>query len=36
MEEVFKEVRLNVLRLSGEKQKTWDNSNITGEFYFKF
>jgi tetratricopeptide (TPR) repeat protein len=36
LEEVFKEVRLNVLRLSGEKQKTWDNSNITGEFYFKF
>lgn len=36
IEQVFKEVRLNVLRLSGEKQKTWDNSNITGEFYFKF
>ena len=36
IEQVFKEVRLNVLRLSGEKQNTWDNSNITGEFYFKF
>lgn len=36
LEQVFKEVRLNVLRLSGEKQKTWDNSNISGEFYFKF
>lgn len=36
LDQVFKEVRLNVLRLSGEKQKTWDNSNITGEFYFKY
>ncbi|HEU5290911.1 MAG TPA: caspase family protein [Cyclobacteriaceae bacterium] len=34
IEQVFKEVRLNVLRLSGEKQNTWDVSNITGEFYF--
>lgn len=34
IEEVFKEVRVNVLRLSGEKQYTWDSSNITGDFYF--
>ena len=34
IEQVFKEVRLNVLRLSGEKQNTWDVSNITGDFYF--
>jgi len=34
IEQVFKQVRINVLRLSGEKQYTWDNSNITGEFYF--
>jgi len=34
IEQVFKEVRLNVLNLSGQKQYTWDNSNITGEFYF--
>ena len=34
LEEVFKEVRVNVLRLSGEKQYTWDSSNITGDFYF--
>ncbi|HLZ17895.1 MAG TPA: caspase family protein, partial [Cyclobacteriaceae bacterium] len=34
LEQVFKEVRINVLRLSGERQYTWDNSNITGEFYF--
>jgi tetratricopeptide (TPR) repeat protein len=36
IEQVFKEVRANVLRLSGDKQNTWDSSNITGEFYFKF
>jgi hypothetical protein len=34
IEQVFKEVRINVLRLSGEKQFTWDNSNVVGEFYF--
>jgi hypothetical protein len=34
LEQVFKEVRINVLRLSGEKQYTWDNSNIMGEFFF--
>jgi hypothetical protein len=34
LEEVFKEVRINVLRLSGNQQYTWDNSNITGDFYF--
>lgn len=36
IEQVFKEVRLNVLRLSEDKQNTWDSSNIVGEFYFKF
>lgn len=36
IEQVFKEVRLNVLRQTGERQNTWDSSNITGEFYFKF
>jgi len=36
IESVFKEVRASVLRLSGNKQNTWDSSNITGEFYFKF
>ncbi len=36
IEQVFKEVRKNVLLLSGNKQNTWDNSNIVGEFYFKF
>ncbi len=36
IEQVFKEVRSNVLRLSGDKQNTWDSSNIIGEFYFRF
>lgn len=36
IEQVFKEVRMNVMRLSGDKQFTWDSSNIVGEFYFKF
>lgn len=36
IEQVFKEVRANVLKLSGDKQNTWDSSNIVGEFYFKF
>jgi tetratricopeptide (TPR) repeat protein len=36
IEQVFKEVRQNVLKLSDDKQNTWDSSNIIGEFYFKF
>ncbi len=36
IEQVFKEVRVNVLRMSGDKQYTWDSSNIIGEFFFKF
>jgi tetratricopeptide (TPR) repeat protein len=36
IEQVFKEVRMNVLKLSEDKQNTWDSSNIIGEFYFKF
>jgi uncharacterized caspase-like protein len=36
IEQVFKDVRMNVMRLSGDKQYTWDSSNIIGEFYFKF
>jgi tetratricopeptide (TPR) repeat protein len=36
IEQVFKEVRKNVMLLSGNRQNTWDNSNIVGEFYFKF
>lgn len=36
IEQVFKEVRAGVARMSGDKQNTWDSSNIVGEFYFKF
>jgi len=36
IEQVFKEVRANVLRQSGEKQNPWENSNIIGDFYFQF
>lgn len=36
IEQVFKEVRANVGHLSGNKQNTWDSSNIIGDFYFKF
>jgi tetratricopeptide (TPR) repeat protein len=36
IEQVFKEVRAGVLRLSGDKQNTWDSSNIVGDFFFKF
>lgn len=35
IEQVFKDVRANVLKLSGDRQNTWDSSNIIGEFYFK-
>lgn len=36
IEQVFKEVRANVLKLSDNKQNTWDSSNIVGEFHFKY
>jgi tetratricopeptide (TPR) repeat protein len=36
IEQVFKDVRQSVLRLSNNRQNTWDSSNIIGEFYFKF
>lgn len=36
IEQVFKEVRANVLQQSGNKQNTWDSSNIVGEFHFKY
>lgn len=35
IEQVFKDVRASVLRQSGDKQNPWENSNITGDFYFK-
>lgn len=36
IEQVFKDVRASVLRQSGDKQNPWENSNIIGDFYFKF
>ncbi len=36
IEQVFKDVRKNVLQLSKDRQYTWDSSNIIGDFYFKF
>lgn len=36
IEQVFKDVRKNVLKLSGDRQYTWDSSNIIGDFYFKY
>jgi uncharacterized caspase-like protein len=36
IEQVFKEVRMNVLRQSNNRQNTWDSSNIIGEFHFKY
>jgi tetratricopeptide (TPR) repeat protein len=36
IEQVFKEVRMNVLKQSGNKQNTWDSSNIIGEFHFRY
>lgn len=35
IEQVFKEVRANVLKISGDRQNPWENSNIIGDFYFK-
>ena len=35
IEQVFKEVRANVLRISEDRQNPWENSNIIGDFYFK-
>jgi hypothetical protein len=35
IEDVFKEVRRNVHKLSGEQQVPWENSSIFDDFYFK-
>jgi uncharacterized caspase-like protein len=34
LEEVFKQVRLQVMRDSGGQQIPWDSSSLTGDFYF--
>ncbi|HET6719609.1 MAG TPA: caspase domain-containing protein, partial [Rhodocyclaceae bacterium] len=34
IEDVFKRVRANVFRKSGEAQTPWESSSLTGDFYF--
>jgi hypothetical protein len=34
VEDVFKRVRTNVLRKSGESQTPWESSSLTGDFFF--
>lgn len=34
VEDVFKQVRMEVFRLSGGTQTPWENSSLVGEFYF--
>lgn len=35
IEDVFKRVRGNVVRKSGEAQTPWESSSLTGDFYFR-
>ncbi|MEO1050598.1 MAG: caspase family protein [Bacteroidota bacterium] len=35
IEEVFKQVRINVLKLSDQQQNPWENSSLVGDFYFR-
>ena len=34
IEDVFKQVRISVRKLTAEKQTPWESSSLTGEFYF--
>jgi hypothetical protein len=34
VEQVFKEVRINVIKLSNNAQTPWENSSLLGDFYF--
>lgn len=34
VEDVFKRVRVNVVKKSGESQTPWESSSLTGDFYF--
>jgi hypothetical protein len=34
VEQVFKQVRINVINLSNSKQTPWENSSLLGEFFF--
>jgi formylglycine-generating enzyme required for sulfatase activity len=35
LEQLFRDVRVNVMNATGKKQVPWDSSSLTGEFYFK-
>ncbi|GAB2176881.1 SUMF1/EgtB/PvdO family nonheme iron enzyme [Dongia sp. agr-C8] len=35
LEQLFRNVRVNVMNATGEEQVPWDASSLTGEFYFK-
>ena len=35
VEDVFKQVRINVVKASDGQQTPWESSSLTGEFYFK-
>ncbi|WP_395021917.1 SUMF1/EgtB/PvdO family nonheme iron enzyme [Dongia sp.] len=35
LEQLFRNVRVNVMNATGENQVPWDASSLTGEFYFK-
>ena len=35
LEQIFKEVRINVAKLSGDKQVPWENSSLMGDFFFR-
>jgi formylglycine-generating enzyme required for sulfatase activity len=35
LEQLFRNVRVNVMNETGEEQVPWDASSLTGEFYFK-
>ena len=35
LEQLFRQVRVDVMNATGEDQVPWDSSSLTGEFYFK-
>jgi len=35
LEQLFRQVRVEVMNATGEEQVPWDSSSLTGEFYFK-
>jgi len=35
LEQLFRDVRVNVMNATAKKQVPWDSSSLTGEFYFK-